>query len=57
MQLIQASEFNAKYLALMDKIAAKGETFLVTKNLKPILEMKPYSWKRVTSLFGLHPVL
>ena len=57
MQIIQASEFNAKCLALMYKIAAFGETLVVTKKGKPIVEMKPYSGKRVTSPFGLHPDL
>ena len=54
MQTIQASEFKAKCLALIDKIAASGETLVVTKKGKPIVEMKPYSGKRVTSPFGLH---
>jgi antitoxin (DNA-binding transcriptional repressor) of toxin-antitoxin stability system len=54
MQTIQASEFKAKCLALMDKIAASGETLVVTKKGKPIVEMKPYSGKRVNSSFGLH---
>ena len=57
MQTIQASEFKAKCLALMDKIASSGETLVVTKNGKPIVEMNPYSGKRVTSPFGLHPDL
>ena len=57
MQAIQAYEFKAKCLALMDKIAASGETLVVTKKGKPIVEMKPYSGKRVTSPFGLHPEL
>ena len=57
MQTIPASEFKAKCLALMDKIAVSGETCVVTKKGKPILEMKPYSGKRVTSPFGLHPDL
>ena len=57
MQTIQASEFKAKCLALMDKIAASGETLVVTKKVKPIVEMKPYSGKRVTSPFGFHPDL
>ena len=46
MQAIQAYEFKAKCLALMDKIAASGETLVVTKKVKPIVEMKPYSGKR-----------
>ena len=55
MQTIQASEFKAKCLTLMDKIAVNGETLVVTKKGMPILEMKPYSVKRVTSPPGLHP--
>ena len=57
MQTIQASEFKAKCLALMDKIAVSGETLVVTKKGIPIVEMTPYSGKRVTSPFGLHPDL
>ena len=44
-------------MALIDKIAASGETLMVTKKGKPIVEMKPYSGKRVTSTFGVHPDL
>ena len=57
METIQVSEFKAKCLALMYKIAASGETLVVTKKGKPIVEMKPYSGKRLTSPFGLHPDL
>ena len=55
MQTIQASEFKAKCLSLMDKIATTGETLVVTKNGKPVAELRPFSGKRVTSPFGLHP--
>ena len=55
MQTIQASEFKAKCLSLMDKVATTGETLVVTKNGKPVAELRPYSGKRVTSPFGLHP--
>ena len=57
MQTIQASEFKAKCLALMGKLAARGETLMVTTKGKPIVEMKPYSGKRVISPFGVHPDL
>ena len=57
MQMIQASESKAKCLALIDKIAAGDETLVVTKKEIPIVEMEPYSGKRVTSPFGLHPDL
>ena len=38
MQTIQASEFKAKCLSLMDKVATTGETLVVTKNGKPVME-------------------
>ena len=55
MQTIQASQFKAKCLSLMDKVATTGETLVVTKNGKPVAELRPFSGKRVTSPFGLHP--
>ncbi len=54
MQTIQASEFKAKCLALMDDVAATGEILVVTKNGKPIAELRPYSGGRTGSPFGLH---
>lgn len=57
MPTIQASEFKAKCLALMDAVASKGEIWVVTKNGRPIAELHPYSGGRSTSPFGLHPKL
>ncbi len=57
MRTIQASEFKAKCLALMDTVAASGETLVVTKNGKPVAELRPYSGGRIDSPFGLHPTL
>lgn len=54
MSTIQASEFKSKCLALMDTVAATGETLIVTKNGKPVAELRPYSGGRVDSPFGLH---
>lgn len=54
MQTIQASEFKAKCLALMDQVSASGETLIVTKNGKPVAEVRPYSGGRADSPFGLH---
>lgn len=54
MHTIQASEFKAKCLALMDNVAATGEVLVVTKNGKPIAELRPYSGGKVGSPFGLH---
>ncbi len=57
MHTIQASEFKAKCLALMDKVAKTGETLVVTKNGHPIAELGPYSGGRAGSPFGLHRTL
>jgi prevent-host-death family protein len=54
MQTIQASEFKAKCLALMDRVASTGQPLVVTKNGKPVAELRPYSGSRVDSPFGLH---
>lgn len=54
MRTVQASEFKAKCLALMDDVAATGEILVVTKNGKPIAELRPYSGGKAGSPFGLH---
>ena len=56
-QSIQASEFKAKCLALMDDVAKTGETWVVTKNGRPVAELRPYSGGRIDTPFGLHPTL
>lgn len=53
MQTIQASKFKARCLALMDQVARTGETILVTKNGKPVVEVKPHRGPRAHSLIGL----
>ena len=55
MQTIQASEFKARCLALMDQVAASGGILVVTKNGKPVAELHPYQGARAASPFGLHP--
>ena len=57
MQTINASEFKAKCLSLIDTVAITGETWVVTKNGKPIAELRHYSSGRIDSPFGLHPTL
>jgi prevent-host-death family protein len=42
MRTIKASEFKAKCLALMDEVASSGESLLVTKNGKPVAELRPH---------------
>ena len=54
MQIIKASEFKAKCLALMDEVASTGEGVLITKNGKPVAELRPHAGKRPKSPFGLH---
>ncbi len=54
MTTIQASEFKAKCLALMDEVARTGKTILVTKNGKPVAELRPHRPPRAKSLVGLH---
>lgn len=55
MQTIKASEFKAKCLALMDQVARTGEPVLVTKNGKPVAELRPHPASRPKSPFGLQP--
>jgi prevent-host-death family protein len=38
---VKASEFKAKCLALIDEVAATGESVIVTKHGKPIAELVP----------------
>jgi prevent-host-death family protein len=54
MTTIQASLFKAKCLALMDQVARTGETIVVTKNGRPVAELRPHRPPRTKSLFGLH---
>lgn len=54
MTTIQASEFKAKCLALMDQVARTGETIVVTKNGKPVAELRPHRLPRARTLIGLH---
>lgn len=53
MQTIQASEFKAKCLALMDEVARTGNPVLITKNGKPIAELRPHRGPRAKSLIGI----
>lgn len=54
MQTIQASKFKARCLALMDEVARTGDTVLVTKNGRPVAELRPHRAVRAKSLIGLH---
>ena len=52
MHAIQASEFKAKCLRLMDEVAKTGRPLVITKNGKPVATLSPY--RRKQPLFGLH---
>lgn len=54
MHTIQASKFKARCLALMDEVARTGDTILITKNGKPIAELRPHRGPPSKSLIGLH---
>jgi prevent-host-death family protein len=51
---IQASKFKAQCLALMDEVSLSGKSILITKNGKPIAELRPLAGPRAKSLIGLH---
>jgi prevent-host-death family protein len=50
MRSVAASEFKAKCLALLDEVAEKGETLVVTKRGKPVAHVVPAEEPR--SLIG-----
>jgi prevent-host-death family protein len=54
MATIQASKFKARCLALMDHVARTGETLTITKNGKPVAELRPHRPPRAKSLIGLY---
>lgn len=54
MHIVKASEFKARCLALMDEVAQTGEAILITKNGKPVAELRPHASARRKSPFGLH---
>ena len=53
MKTIKASEFKAKCLKLMDQVAETGEALVITKNGRPVAELRPIK-KQVHTLFGAH---
>ncbi len=50
---VDAAEFKAKCLCLMDEVARTDESLLTTQNGKPVAMLSPYGRKRA-SLAGLH---
>lgn len=52
MHTVKASEFKAKCLALMDEVARSGEPILITKNGKPVAELRQVSPPAKKDLYG-----
>lgn len=50
---MKASEFKAKCLELMDRVAESGEAIVITKNGKPVAQLGPVK-EHVNTLFGAH---
>ena len=53
LKIIKASEFKAKCLSLMDKVAESGQELIITKNHKPVAKLTPYAQKP-KSLHGIY---
>ncbi len=45
MRVIQAADFRARCLRLMDEVAETGEPIVITKNGKPVSRLVPYREK------------
>ena len=49
---VPATEFKAKCLDLMDRVADRGETFVITKRGKPVAMLVPVKRPPKESVFG-----
>jgi prevent-host-death family protein len=52
MARVPATEFKAKCLELMDRVAERRETFIITKRGKAVARLVPMERKAEESLFG-----
>jgi len=52
MAKIQATEFKAKCLELMDRVAERRTTYVITKRGKPVAKLVPVERKPDEPLFG-----
>jgi prevent-host-death family protein len=52
MRNIPATEFKAKCLELMDRVAERHETFVITKRGTPVAKLMPVDRKPRGTLFG-----
>src|SRR6266545_3183202 len=49
---VPATEFKAKCLELMDRVAERRESFVITKRGKPVARLVPVDRKPKDSIFG-----
>ena len=49
---IPATEFKARCLELMDRVAERRETFVITKRGKPVAKLVPMERKPKDTIFG-----
>jgi prevent-host-death family protein len=52
MTKVPATDFKARCLELMDRVAARGESFVITKRGRPVARLVPLPRKAEDSLFG-----
>jgi len=52
MTKVPATDFKARCLELMDRVAARGESFVITKRGRPVARLVPLPREREESLFG-----
>jgi prevent-host-death family protein len=53
MHQITATQFKARCLALLDQVAADGETLQITKHGRPVAELRPVQPVRAASPLGV----
>ena len=49
---VGATEFKARCLELMDRVQARGETYVITKRGRPVARLVPLGRARAAGLFG-----
>lgn len=49
---VPATKFKAQCLALMDRVAEKRETYVITKRGKPVARLVPFDPPKPRSVFG-----
>jgi prevent-host-death family protein len=54
MKTVKASELKAECLTVMGQVAVNGEPVVITKNGKPVAELRPYTGPRAQSPLGRH---